>query len=165
MVLCGLLTGAILLGINGCTSKDSSEPAPPPQAVNGPVTLLTSGNPSGDDDDPAVAVDAQGTVHVVWFSDRDGTKDLYTVHSTAFDLASGTITWSAPVQITHNDPGQFPNPTQRQFPLIGDRRSRHFSPGLAPREPDKRVSHPRHAERWNFRRVGVSRSKGRLQRP
>ena len=119
LVLCGLLIGAILPGISGCTSKDSSEPAPPPQAVNGPATLLTSGNPIGDDDDPAVAVDAQGRVHVVWFSDRDGTKDLYTVHSTAFDPASGTITWSAPVQITHNDPGQFPNPTQGDnFPSL-----------------------------------------------
>jgi hypothetical protein len=91
---------AALLFFVGC-SKKKSVTVPPP--VNGPVTFLTTGNLGGEDDDPAVAVDAQGNIHVVWFSDRDGTKDLYTVRSTGFDLAAGTISWSSPVQITDND--------------------------------------------------------------
>lgn len=81
-------------------------------AIDGPFTFLTTGNLGGEDDDPAVAVDASGTIHVVWFSDRDGTKDLYYVHSTSIDLATASIAWTTPVQITHLDPANFPPPTQ-----------------------------------------------------
>ncbi len=80
--------------------------------INGPFTFLTTGNLNGEDDDPAVAVDAQGNIHVVWFSDRDGTKDLYYVRSTSIDLATATIAWTPPVQITDLDPVSFPPPTQ-----------------------------------------------------
>jgi hypothetical protein len=103
----------------GCFLLDDPKSAPAPAIVDGPVTFLTTGNLDGDDDDPAVAVDGQGRVHAVWFSDRDGTKDLYAVHSTAFDLVNGTIAWSDPVQITNNDPAQFPNPAQGDnFPTL-----------------------------------------------
>src|SRR4029079_18410316 len=64
-------------------------------------------------------VDAAGNLHVVWFSDRDGTKDLYYVRSTGIDLHTTTITWTPPVQITDLDPVQFPPPTQGDnFPSI-----------------------------------------------
>ena len=87
--------------------------------MDGPVSFLTSGNLNGNDDDPSVAVDPQGNIHVAWFSDRDGTKDLYAVHSTAIDLASGTITWSTPIHITDNAAAQFPPPTQGdEFPSL-----------------------------------------------
>jgi hypothetical protein len=77
------------------------------------------GNLGGEDDDPAVAVDLQGNLHVVWFSDRDGTKDVYGTHSTGFDLPSGTITWSPPIHITDNALAQFPPPTQGDnFPAL-----------------------------------------------
>jgi hypothetical protein len=80
---------------------------------------LTSGNLAGEDDDPAVAVDGQGTIFVVWFSDRDGTKDLYATHSTGIDLTSGTIAWSSPIQITHNALAQFPPPSKGDnFPSL-----------------------------------------------
>ncbi|MCI0596249.1 MAG: hypothetical protein L0Z48_06875, partial [candidate division Zixibacteria bacterium] len=99
----------------GCSKKKTVTGNPP---VNGPVTFLTTGNLNGDDDDPAVAVDAQGNIHVVWFSDRDGTKDLYTVHSTGFDLTTGIIAWSAPIQITDNDETAPPPLLQDNFPSL-----------------------------------------------
>lgn len=87
--------------------------------VSGPVLLLTADNPNGDDDDPSVALDPQGGLHVAWFSDRDGTKDLYEVHALDIDLASGAIQWSPPVQVTDNDPLAFPPPTQGDnFPSL-----------------------------------------------
>jgi hypothetical protein len=87
--------------------------------VDGPVNFLTNGNLNGNDDDPTASVDSQGNINVVWFSDRDGTKDLYAVHSTAIDLASGTITWSAPVHITDNAVALFPPPMQGdEFPSL-----------------------------------------------
>jgi hypothetical protein len=82
------------------------------RAVNGLFTYLTTDNLTGEDDDPAIAVDASGTIHVVWFSDRDGTKDLYYVHSTSIDLDHASIAWTPPVQITHLDAANFPPPTQ-----------------------------------------------------
>ncbi|MGE5692191.1 MAG: sialidase family protein [Candidatus Zixiibacteriota bacterium] len=106
---------AVLLFSTGCSKKKSITNNLP---VNGPVTFLTTGNLSGDDDDPAVAVDAQGNIHVIWFSDRDGTKDLYTVRSTGFDLATGIITWSAPIQITDNDETDPPPLLQDNFPSL-----------------------------------------------
>lgn len=106
---------AALLICFGCGKKKTVSSTPP---VNGPVTFLTTGNLGGDDDDPAVAVDAQGRIHVVWFSNRDGTKDLYTVFSTGFDLASGIITWSAPIQITDNDSAAPPPFLQDNFPSL-----------------------------------------------
>jgi hypothetical protein len=81
-------------------------------AIDGAFTFLTTDNLGGEDDDPAVAVDANGAIHVVWFSDRDGTKDLYYVRSTSIDLAHASIAWTDPVQITHLDPASFPPPTQ-----------------------------------------------------
>jgi hypothetical protein len=102
----------------GC-GGGGSKPATVSSGVDGPVNFLTTGNLNGNDDDPSVAVDPQGNIHVVWFSDRDGTKDLYAVHSTAIDVASGTITWSAPIHITDNAPAQFPPPTQGdEFPSL-----------------------------------------------
>jgi hypothetical protein len=102
----------------GCGGSNST-PASTRSVVDGPVNFLTSDNPNGDDDDPSVAVDPQGNIHVVWFSDRDGTKDLYAVHSTGIDLASGTITWSQPIHITDNAPAQFPPPMQGdEFPSL-----------------------------------------------
>ena len=104
-----------------CAGCGSGGPAPvsSSSAIDGPVNFLTSGNLNGNDDDPSVAVDAQGNINVVWFSDRDGTKDLYAVHSTAIDLASGAITWSAPIHITDNTPALFPPPTQGdEFPSL-----------------------------------------------
>ena len=86
--------------------------------VDGPVNFLTSTNLSGTDDDPAVAMDPQGNIHVVWFSDRDGTNDLYATHSTAIDLASGNITWAPPIHITDNAVAQFPLPTGDNFPSL-----------------------------------------------
>ncbi len=87
--------------------------------IQGSFTFLTTDNLSGEDDDPAVAVDAQGDIHVVWFSDRDGTKDLYHVRSAAIDLAAATISWTPPVQITDLDPADFPPPTQGEnFPAL-----------------------------------------------
>ncbi len=83
--------------------------------TDGPVNFLTTDNLNGEEDDPAVAVDSQGTIHVVWFSDRDGTNDLYTVHSTAINPDIGQITWSTPVQITHNDTAQFPPPSHGDY--------------------------------------------------
>jgi hypothetical protein len=80
--------------------------------VDGPFRFLTTDNLAGQDDDPAVAVDANGTIHVVWFSDRDGTKDLWYVHSTALDLKSAAIGWSPPVHVTDLDAVNFPPPTQ-----------------------------------------------------
>lgn len=106
---------AALLFCVGCSKKKSVAGNPP---VNGPVTFLTMGNLSGDDDDPAVAVDAQGNIHVVWFSDRDGTKDLYAVRSTGFDLTNGTISWSAPIQLTDNDSAAPPPLLQDNFPSL-----------------------------------------------
>jgi hypothetical protein len=101
----------------GCGGGNSAPPAVTSSGVDGPVNFLTNGNLNGNDDDPSVAVDQQGNIHVVWFSDRDGTKDLYAVHSTAIDLASGTITWSAPIHITDNAPALFPPPMQGdEFP-------------------------------------------------
>ncbi len=113
-----LLIVAMGLAGSGCGTKNAQpmSPAPP---VNGPVTLLATGNLAGQDDDPTVALDAAGNIYVVWFSDRDGTKDLYAVHSLGVDLVSGIITWSAPIQITHNSPVDFPPPTQGDnFPSL-----------------------------------------------
>jgi len=104
-----------------CTGCGGGGSAPPvtSSGVDGPVNFLTTGNLNGNDDDPSVAMDPQGNIHVVWFSDRDGTKDLYAVHSTAIDLASGTITWSSPIHITDNAAAQFPPPTQGdEFPSL-----------------------------------------------
>jgi len=67
---------------------------------------------NGEDDDPAAVLDANGTIHLVWFSDRDGTKDLYYVHSTAIDLDQASIAWTQPIQITHLDPLSYPPPTR-----------------------------------------------------
>lgn len=104
---------------SGCGGGSSASAAMGPIVVNGPVNFLTNGNLGGDDDDPAVAVDLQGNIHVVWFSDRDGTKDLYATHSTGFDLPSGTITWSPVIRITDNAEAQFPPPTQGDnFPSL-----------------------------------------------
>ena len=103
----------------GCGGGGSAPPVVTSSGVDGPVNFLTSGNLNGNDDDPSVAMDPQGNIHVVWFSDRDGTKDLYAVHSTAIDLASGTITWSSPIHITDNAAAQFPPPTQGdEFPSL-----------------------------------------------
>ncbi len=86
---------------------------------DGAFTFLTTDNLAGEDDDPAVAVDPAGNVHVVWFSDRDGTKDLYHVRSTSIDLASATIAWTDPVQITDLAPLDFPPPTRGDnFPAL-----------------------------------------------
>ncbi len=103
----------------GCGGGGSAPPVVTSSGVDGPVNFLTTGNLNGNDDDPSVAMDPQGNIHVVWFSDRDGTKDLYAVHSTAIDLASGTITWSSPIHITDNATAQFPPPTQGdEFPSL-----------------------------------------------
>ncbi len=91
----------------GCGSSGSGGGGP-----QSAFTFLTTGNPDGEDDDPAVAVDAEGNVHVVWFSDRDGTKDLYYVRSTSIDPAAKTIEWTPELQLTHLDPVDFPPPTQ-----------------------------------------------------
>jgi hypothetical protein len=105
---------AVLLLLLGCPNKGGGS-----HAIDGAFTFLTTDNPNGEDDDPAVAVDAAGNLHVVWFSDRDGTKDLYYVRSTGIDLHTTTITWTPPVQITDLDPVQFPPPTQGDnFPSI-----------------------------------------------
>lgn len=98
---------AVLLALGACTKHDSGG-----SGVHGTFRFLTTDNLDGEEDDPAVALGPDGTIHVVWFSDRDGTKDLYYVRSQAIDPAHGTITWSAPTQITHLDPAQFPPPTQ-----------------------------------------------------
>jgi hypothetical protein len=83
------------------------------------VVFLTSDNLDGEEDDPAVAVDGQGTIFVVWFSDRDGTKDLYATHSTAINPSSGFITWSSPIQITNNALPDFEPPsTGDHFPSL-----------------------------------------------
>ncbi len=92
----------------GCSGSGSGGDG----GVNGSFQFLTTGNLNGEDDDPAVAVDAQRDIHVVWFSDRDGTKDLYHVESTSIDLKTATIAWTNPVQITDLDPVSFPPPTQ-----------------------------------------------------
>ena len=90
-----------------------------PSGVNGLVTFLTDDNLSGEDDDPAVAVDVNGTIHVVWFSDRDGTKDLYYVQSTNVDLDTATVTWTPPLQLTDLDAVSYPPPTQGDnYPAI-----------------------------------------------
>lgn len=110
---------AVSLSFASCCGGGSSTPVTVPPAVNGPVNFLTMGNLGGEDDDPTVAVDLQGNIHVVRFSDRDGTKDLYGTHSTGFDLPSGTITWSPPVHISDNAVAQFPPPTQGDnFPSL-----------------------------------------------
>lgn len=101
------LAGALtLLPLCGCWGSESGS------SKGSHFTLLTTGNPDGEDDDPAVAVDAQGNLHVVWFSDRDGTKDLYYVRSTSIDPVAKTIDWTPELQITHLDPVDFPPPTQ-----------------------------------------------------
>jgi hypothetical protein len=103
------LSGALgLLVLVGCWGSESSSSKEPPS----PFTLLTTGNPDGEDDDPAVALDAQGNLHVVWFSDRDGSKDLYYARSTSIDPLARTIDWTPELQITHLDPMDFPPPTQ-----------------------------------------------------
>ncbi len=109
-----ILLAALLISA-GCSKKKTVTGNPP---VNGSVTFLTIGNLGGDDDDPAIALDAQGNIHVVWFSDRDGTKDLYTVHSTGFNLNTGIITWSTPIQITDNDETAPPPLLQDNFPSL-----------------------------------------------
>jgi hypothetical protein len=106
----------VIIFFTGCGGGEP-QPLPPSSGIDGPVNFLTTGNLNGNDDDPTVAIDPQGNIHIVWFSDRDGTKDLYAVHSTAIDLASGTITWSAPIHITDNAPALFPPPMQGdEFP-------------------------------------------------
>jgi hypothetical protein len=106
-----------LLLASGCGG--GSRPTLASPAVNGSVRSLVAGNPTGDDDDPTVALDAHGNIHVVFFSDRDGSKDLYEVHSTGFDLTTATVAWSPLTQITHNDPAQFPPPAQGDnFPSL-----------------------------------------------
>ena len=107
---------AAMIFSTGCGGGGAAPPTTG-SGIDGPVNFLTTGNLNGNDDDPSVAVDVQGNIHVVWFSDRDGTKDLYAVHSTAIDLVSGTITWSAPIHITDNAPALFPPPMQGdEFP-------------------------------------------------
>ena len=109
-----LISGALCL-LTGCGSGGSGGDS----AVDGPFTLLTTDNPNGEDDDPSVAVDANGDVHVVWFSDRDGTKDLYYLRSTTIDLATGTISWTPIVHVTALDAVDFPPPTQGDnFPAL-----------------------------------------------
>jgi hypothetical protein len=104
-----------LAALPGCSSGGSGGPA----EIDGAFTLLTPDNPNGEDDDPAVASDANGDLHVVWFSDRDGTKDLYYLRSTAIDLVSATIAWTPIEQITDLDPLDYPPPTQGDnFPAL-----------------------------------------------
>ncbi len=120
MRLSGLFPRLLLLGVLcavGCQSNSDSGSAT--TDLNGPVVFLTSDNLDGEDDDPAVAVDGQGTIFVVWFSDRDGTKDLYAAHSTAINATSGFITWSSPIQITTNALPDFEPPsTGDNFPSL-----------------------------------------------
>ena len=102
-----------LVALAGCSGSSGDH------GIDGEFTFLTTDNLDGEDDDPAVAVDAQGNLHVVWFSDRDGTKDLYHVCSTSIDLATATIAWTSPVQITDLDPVDYPPPTQGDnFPAL-----------------------------------------------
>jgi hypothetical protein len=104
-------------GAVGCQSTADSGSAT--GDINGPVVFLTSDNPDGEEDDPAVAVDGQGTIFVVWFSDRDGTKDLYAVHSTAINPTAGFITWSSPIQLTNNALPDFEPPSKGDnFPSL-----------------------------------------------
>ncbi len=104
----------LLFSLLGCGGSGSGGGGP-----KSLFTPLTTGNPSGEDDDPAVALDAQGDLHVIWFSDRDGTKDLYYVRSTSIDLATETIDWTPEVQITQLGPASFPPPTQGDnFPSL-----------------------------------------------
>ncbi len=106
---------SVVLFFTGCEKKTTISGPP----INGPVNFLTMDNLAGDDDDPAVAVDAQGRIHVIWFSDRDGTKDLYTVQSTGVNLATGAISWSPARQLTDNDTAAFPPPMQGDnFPSL-----------------------------------------------
>lgn len=100
----------LLLGSASCFDSGSKHDTEPP--IDGLVTPLTGGNPSGEDDDPTVVLDAHGTIHVVWFSDRDGTKDLYYVRSTSIDVDGATIHWTDPLQLTDLDATQYPPPTR-----------------------------------------------------
>jgi hypothetical protein len=101
----------LLLAAHGCSSGHGHGGGGG-GGIDGAFQFLTTDNLGGQDDDPAVAVDAAGNVHVVWFSDRDGTKDLYHVRSTSIDLAAATIAWTLPVQLTNLAPASFPPPTQ-----------------------------------------------------
>jgi len=111
--------GWLALGVAcacACSNGGGGSSAP---TVDGPVLFLTTDNLDGDDDDPVAALDAAGAIQVVWFSDRDGTKDLYAVHALEYHLDTGVIVWSAPIHITDNDPAQFPPPTQGDnFPSL-----------------------------------------------
>jgi hypothetical protein len=99
---------ALLAASTACTDDSATPSGPAP--LNGPVAPVVTGNPNGDDDDPVVAVDPQGSIHVAFLSDRDGTKDIYVTHSTSLDATTGAITWSAPIQVTHNDAAVLPPP-------------------------------------------------------
>jgi hypothetical protein len=116
----GLTLVALLLAVLGAVGcQSTSDSGSTAGDINGPVVFLTSGNLDGEEDDPAVAVDGQGTIFVVWFSDRDGTRDLYAVHSTAINATSGFITWSSPIQITNNALPDFEPPsTGDHFPSL-----------------------------------------------
>lgn len=100
------LVGRVMLSVLAASCSDGGSDAPPSpaQPTATPVTLLTTANPNGDEDDPFVALDSNGNVHIVWLSDRDGTKDLYRLKSTGIDLASGTISWGPIEQLTAHSP-------------------------------------------------------------
>lgn len=94
-----------LLLLAACGGDDSVTPPPrppstPPRYAPTSATLLSTGNPTKDED-PSVLLANDGSIVVAWFSDRTGNGDIYIARCTE------DTTWSAPVRVTTSGDGDF----------------------------------------------------------
>ena len=107
-----LLCALVLLTCTRSDSDRSPRKGPMERIPAGPAFTLSPGNPTGQDEDPAILLARDRSLYVAWYSDRLGVndKEIFLVRTT------DGMTWTdPPIRVTRHDDWAF-YPTLAQDP-------------------------------------------------